>query len=302
MRIDGTSMRWWLSCLCAASMSFAACGKTDTLPPSDVSQQQARAMTQAVTIRLGESADSFLKRNPVGVKTIRQPAGLNFYRVDWDRPPYGTVTIENGKQSISIPLATGIQTSEDLGPFKNEGLFACSIYATVGEKDLIEHDLARQRIQALLDRILQAGWHQAIERSEPRLRGKSRWDYMLATTNLNGIDAEYRPSLAEWMRIENGTPWSFEANGIFMDVSFARDAARMDPAKPGAYLLTIRLQTAREYFRGFAGPENRLRWRDVIQQELAKAAQERQRKEAALRAKGLVPDESYRDPPLPPLN
>ena len=103
------------------------------------------------------------------------------------------------------------------------------------------------------------------------------------------------------MRIESHTPWSFYADGLYMEVSFTRERTLTDPTKPGSYLLTFNIKTETEYFRGFAGPDNRLRWKEVLPQELAKVAVTRAQKETELRAKGVPIDESYQDPPVPAL-
>ena len=64
-------------------------------------------------------------------------------------------------------------------------------------------------------------------------------------------------------------------------------------------MLTFNIKTETEYFRGYAGPDDRLRWKQVVPQELVKVAALRASKEAELRAKGVVIDESYQDPPVP---
>jgi hypothetical protein len=141
--------------------------------------------------------------------------------------------------------------------------------------------------------------HEDRDDRGPRLNGKARQDYMFATSNLNGLDATYAPTFEEWMRVESRTPWSFYANGVYLEVAFTREPTLTDPAKPGSYLLTFNIKTETEYFRGYAGPDNRLRWKEVVPQELVKVAALRAGKEAELRAKGVAIDESYQDPPVP---
>lgn len=251
-----------------------------------------------VSIKLGESAASFMKRYP-DVKRVRQPAGLDFYSIDWDERPRGTVTLEHGRYTIIIHDVLGLTTSEDQAELKNDGFFEYTIFAGVSSPDLISHDEARLKTYAILRHLLDAGWRQVIERSDPRLSGKARQDYMFATSNLNGLDAMYVPTFVDWMRIESGTPWSFYASGAFLQVAFTRERTLTDPTKLGSYLLTFNIQTATEYFRGYAGPDNRLRWKEVLPEELEKVAKLRAQKEAELKAKGVPIDESYRDPPVP---
>ena len=123
--------------------------------------------------------------------------------------------------------------------------------------------------------------------------------YALAQNKYVGLDVTYVPTLEEWMQIESRTPWTFYANGVYMNVIFTRERTLTDPTKPGSYLLTFNIKTATEYFRGFAGPDNRLRWKEVLPQELAKVAALRAQKEAELRARSVAIDEAYQDPPAP---
>ncbi len=258
-------------------------------------------MMPLVTIRLGEQGPDFAKRYPE-VRIVKQPAGIDFYTLRWDKPPRATVRLEHEHHSLVIEDVLSVMSSQDLQePFKQEGFAQFRIGAGITTPDLISHDEARLKTHAILRQILDAGWQQVIERSEPRLKGKARQDYMFATSNLNCLDATYVPTFEEWMRIESRTPWSFYASGLFMEVSFTREPTLTDPAKPGSYLLTFDIKTATEYFRGFAGPDNRLRWKEVLPQELTKVATVRAEKETELRAKGITIDESYKDPPVPAL-
>ncbi len=260
-------------------------------------------MNQTVEIKVGESGASFAHRYAGIVRIVHQPAGLDFYKIDLDRQPRGTVKLDHGAHSVAIDDVLGVSTSEDQAELKSEGLFEFTVYSgmSVPRPGLISHDGARINIQRILRGILKAGWRQVIERSEPRLSGKTRMEYTFATSNLNGLDASYAPTLEEWMRIESDTPWSFYADGLYMDVSFAREPTLTDPAKPGAYLLTFAIKTETEYFRGYADPDNRLRWKELLPQELIKVAALRARKEAELRAAGVQIDEAYQDPPVPSL-
>lgn len=264
--------------------------------------KESKKMSNSVSIKLGESAAVFVKRYP-GVNLVRQPAGLDFYSIDWDERPRGVVTLEHGKSTIIIDDALGVAMSEDQAELKSEGFFEYTVFAgmSVADPGLIAHDEARLKTYAILRRIMDAGWLQVIERSEPRLSGKARQDYMFATSNLNGLDAKYVPTFEDWMRIPSRTPWSFYSDGAFLSVEFTRERTLTDPNEPGSYLLAFKIKTATEYFRGYAGPDNRLRWKELLPVELAKVARLRADKEAELKIKGVVIDESYQDPPPPAL-
>ncbi len=258
-------------------------------------------MTQEVSVRIGEPGPDFAKRYAGQIRKIHQPAGVDFYKIDWSQESPGLVRIEHGKNSFAVEYVLGISSGQELGELFREGLYEFDISSGITQPDLISHDDARLKTYAVWRRILEAGWRQVIERSEPRLQGKARQDYMFATTNSNGLDATYLPTFEEWMRIQSRTPWSFYANGLYLEMSFTRERTLTDPAKPGSYLLTFNIKTEAEYFRGYAGPDNRLRWKEVVPQELVKVAALRANKEAELRSRGIAVDESYQDPPAPSL-
>ena len=283
-----------------AATIVAACGQSSAPPSEETTVPKVSIMTQRVSIRLGESGPAFAKRYPELVRVQHQPAGIDFYSVDWDRPR-GVVVVDHGKNAFEIEDVLSVQAPQDLEELRPEGLneFMINSGMSVPDPGLVPHDEARLKTYAILHRILDAGWQQVIERSEPRLSGKARQEYMFATSNLNGLDATYVPTFEDWMRIQSRTPWSFYANGVFMEVSFTREPTLTDPTKPGSYLLTFNVKTATEYFRGFAGPGNRLRWKEVVPQELVQVAALRAKKEAELRAEGVPIDESYQDPPMP---
>jgi hypothetical protein len=265
-----------------------------------LSLSKTSAMSPQVNIKVGESALEFAKRYAGVVKTHSPAPGTEYYAIDWDRRPRGIVKIDHGAYSFLIEDVLGVSSLLVL-ELASEGLSEFDIFAGVTDPDLIDHDEARIKTYAILKRILDAGWKQVIERSEPRLMEKARQDYMFATSSINGLDARYVPSFEDWMRIESNTPWSFYADGLFMEVNFTREPTLTDPAKPGSYLLSFNIKTAVEYYRGYAGPENRAHWKELLPAALAQAATERARRETELRAKGIQIDTSYQDPPLPNL-
>lgn len=293
----------WLWAACLAAVGLPGCDLPPSTDPALASRLRIESnhMTDNFTIRMGESGTAFAARAGSRLKVTRQPAGINFLTISWSSPPRGTVQFELGKHSVIIDHVFSVLTAEDQEELKGEGLFSFAVNAGVTAPEFISHDEARLAIHAILRRILEAGWQQVIERDEPRLKGQARLDYMFATTNSSGLDAAFVPTFTEWMRIPSHTAWNFYADGVYLDVSFTREPSYTDPVKPGAYLLTFNLQTETEYFRGYAGPENRLNWKHFVQPELDKAAARRASKEAELSAQGVAIDQAYRDPPVPPL-
>lgn len=82
--------------------------------------KESKEMTNNVTIKLGESATAFVKRYP-DTKLLRQPAGLDFYSISWNKAPRGVVTVEHGGNTVSIDEVFSLSTSEDQAEFKGEG-------------------------------------------------------------------------------------------------------------------------------------------------------------------------------------
>ena len=259
-------------------------------------------MSQNVTIKIGEQGTAFAKRYPALVKIQHQPAGVDFYDIDWDVRPRGIVTIEHGQHSFKIDDVMGIMAGQDLGDEANEGLteFSISSGGSIPAPGLVSHDEARLKMYAILQRILQAGWQINITPSMPRLRGKDALNYQLVD-DYTSLDASYLPTFEEWMRIDSLTDWRFYADHVFLTVNFTRESTLTDPTKPGAYLIRFNLKSENEFYRGYVGGEHRKEWKTRLPAELAKLAPLRAAAEAKLRAQGVKIDETYQDPPLPDL-
>ena len=258
-------------------------------------------MTQdEVTIKIGEHGEQWLKRYPGRGKSHQPAPGATVYSVDWDVRPRGNVKVDHGSHSIPIPFALGVssmQVVEQAG----EGAYEFSVYAGITDPDLIAHEEARDKLYAILKAIEQKGWKSLISEDDPRITGKDRLNYVLTVTNTIGLDTQYIPTLEEWMKIRNLTSWSFYADRQYLSVDFQRERTLLDPSKSGSYLLTYTLKSEVENYRGYVGPDNRARWKELLPTALLDLKQRRAKAEAALKAQGIKIDESYQDPPLPNL-
>lgn len=267
-------------------------------------QQKATLMPQQVTLIIGEQGDSLFKRYPNILRIDRQPAGLDFYQIDWDKRPRGIVTVAHGKHSFMIEDVLGI-----MGVYNHdtssEGITDFEIKSGMSEPppSLIPHDQARLKTYAILQNILHAGWQPFIWRDEPRLKGKIRQDYVLHDQSADGLDPNYLPTFDEWMKIKSRTNWLFYVEQMYLTVSFTREHTMTDPSKPGAYLLNFILKSEAEHYRGYVGvgSVNRAKWKELLPASLAKLPPIRAKVEAELRAKGIKIDEDYQDPPVPDL-
>lgn len=286
-----------LACIIGSLLSIA-CSEQDhqRLAANERTTNNADAMSAPMLLKLGESGIDFAKRYPDQVRVTHQPAGLDFYNARWPKAPHASVKVEAGSRSFIVEHALSVQSAQELGPLEGEGLYEFTINAGLTEPDLIAHDEARVKTYAILNELVRIGWKPVVERSEPRLRGKDRFDHTMATDSVNGLDPDYLPTFDEWMRIESRTPWTFHAPGAYLQVSFTRERTLIDPAKPGSYMLTFNVQTEAEHFRGYVESDDRHRWKVVLPQVLAGLSDARAQKEKELRAKGVRMDEAYVDP------
>lgn len=270
----------------------------NTAADTELIDQKAPSMTQNVSVKLGELGPDFQKRYPSQVRINKQPAGLDFYRINLDTRPRGTVTVDHGAHSFRIDDVLSVLTSIDVD-MPLQGFEEISINAGITDPDLIPHEEARDKLYAILKAIEQKGWRVLISEDDPRISGKDRLNYVLTVTNSIGLDTKYVPTLDEWMRIQDLTDWSFYADRQFLTVHFKRERTLLDPAKPGSYLLTYTLKSEVENFRGYVGANNRRDWKQKLPAALDDLKQRRAKAEAALKSQGIKIDETYQDPPLP---
>ncbi|SFD17762.1 hypothetical protein [Collimonas sp. OK412] len=278
---------------------LSGCGEKIITTPGTAIEKNANIFSRQITIKIGEQGSGFLKRYPALVKVEHQPVGMDFYEIDWNTLPHGVITIEHDKNSFVIKDVLGISAGQDLGGLANEGLSEIDIKGGITSSDLIGHDEARSKTYALLQSLIGKGWQPITPMSDPRLKGKARFDYVLGTDQFIGLDPSYTPTLDEWMHIESNTYWRFYANHVYLTVRFTRERTLTDPAKPGAYLLSFNVKTDLEEFRGYVKPEDRQHWKELLPAVLTKFAATRAQKETELKAKGIAIDETYRDPPVP---
>jgi hypothetical protein len=286
---------------CALLLVSLACTDSSEQRIKPSLQAADNVMTPRISIRLGEAGPDFAKRYAGAVRVTHSTPNVDHYSMRWDSPPRAQVHVEHGRNTFAIDDVFGVLSMQELRALPSEGLKTFSINAGVSAPEFISHDEARLAIHAILRRLLDAEWKPVVSRSRPRLSGQARLDYCLNVSDSIGLDPTHLPTFADWMRIPSRTAWNFYADGLYLDVSFTREPTYTDPQKPGAYLVTFNLQTETEYVRGYAGPDNRLRWKEFVQPELDKAAAQRASKEAELASKGVHLDLSYRDPPVPPL-
>ncbi len=255
-------------------------------------------MMSNVNVHPGEQGVDFERRNAGNVIVDRQPAGLNFYKLDWKTSAPGKITVDHGKYTFTIDNALSFMGTESID-LPKEGMIDIDISAGITAPELIAHDEARLKTSAILQRLTQIGWKRYVHRSDPRLIGKDMLEYVLKESNASSLDPRYVPSLDEWMRLSSRMKWIFYADHLYLDVSFTREQTLQDVNKPGSYILNFTLKTESEYFRRYVGGRERDKWKELLPAALAKRPQMRALAEAKKRALGVRIDEDYQDNPVP---
>ena len=250
-----------------------------------------------VTIALGDPKNFDLRA--AGARMDRKPVGIHFYERKWPLDALGRVRYLQGAHSFDIPRVSGVMGTSDPG-VPDEGIYAWDIGAFAMDGERVRHILARDRLFALFDDILRAGWRRHIFPSEPRLRGLEATRYALERSSYYPLDPRSVPSLVQWMQLNRKLPyWKFWADGVYMKVQVIDEPALRDPNREGVYMFSIELESEVSYFRGyFDKVQDMHRWTELIPPEMARLAALRPRAEAELRTQGYEIDETYRDPPI----
>jgi hypothetical protein len=259
-------------------------------------EKEIMTYPEKISIALKQSGEGWKNEYGDIVHVNVQPAGVNFYKIQPLRTKQSiTVRLEHGGLSLEIPRVLSVTGTQDME--KKEGIDSIQLSAGLSSQPLMEHDAARRYVWSLVKSIRAAGWQKYIEETDPRLNGKAAYEY--AVQEHGALDPDYELSLTEWMAMPARTRWSFYAKDAFLSLEFDRDMQRMDPAKPGAYLLNVSISSAEQQFSSNFEFEERDHWRSLWDAAARKWKQERNIKEAKLRAQGVAIDIDYQDPPLP---
>ena len=249
------------------------------------------------TIALGDPGNFDLRA--AGARIDRKPVGIHFYERKWPLDALGRVRYLQGPYSFDIPRVSGLMGTSDPG-VPEEGIYSWDIGAFAMDGERVPHALARDRLFALFDDILRAGWRRHLLPTAPRLRGLEAIRYSLSKPGGYALDPALVPSLEQWMQINLHLPyWQFWADGVYMTVRAIDEPALRNSKAGGVYMFAIELENEASYFWGyFRNVADMKRWKELIPAKLASYSHLRPRAEAELRAQGYEIDETYRDPPI----
>ncbi|MBB3225402.1 hypothetical protein [Pseudoduganella umbonata] len=251
-----------------------------------------------ITLTLHETGDSFHKRHPDLVRVTRQPLGLSFYKAQWSSRSRGTVKIAAGNRLLQVEDVLSLIGTQD-DDIRTEGISTVHLTSGITGPHGITHEAARDYFFAVLSRLRNEGWKSSIPFDDPRLRGKDMLNYQMAVGSSTPLDADYKPTLQEWIKLEDRSAWELYSDSAFLRISFKRAPNPDNPSGPGVYLVHYDLDSSVNHFKGFVDPLRREEWKALLPAELKDLAARRSKAEAALREKGIPIDTDYVDPPIP---
>ncbi len=255
-------------------------------------------ITQAV-IELNMSPEKFASANQVDPKRgiDRQPAGLDFYSVEWPSTARGQVFLEHGPYSFVFPNTLRVTGTYDHA-VPNDGIYVFRITGGMATQSDIYHDEARLRFLEFLAMLKQKGWRTFINLEDPRLPTHQALHYALQEDNILysvPIDAEI--DLNTWMQIK-ANDWRMYAGDAIMKIGFRRDTSRLDLDKPSAYLFSYEIYNRQQLIREHLSFEEQKQAAQIWPELKLELEEKRLQKEALLELQGYHIDKSYVDPVL----
>ncbi len=248
-----------------------------------------------IEVAFGQQGTDWQARYGKTVRANTKNFGLNFY--DVDSANHGksmAASVKTGKLITTIPNTMSVSAAEDRD--RKTGINHLYITAEVNRDEYVSHDIARQYILGLIQSLRKTGWMNYHYPSDPRLKGKATLDYYKA----GAIDPDYPLSFQEWMSLDAPFTWKFYADHTYLTLQVDRDVNHLDPAKPGAYFISLTFSSREEEERLNVDEKDRDHWRATWLRRALGERTKRNIAEAQLRAQGVPIDTDYKDPPLPP--
>ena len=246
-----------------------------------------------------ETGAQFVARTQSNLDNPLPTSTTSFYELDWDENPINLV-IEHGQHSIILQHVIGLQTSV---ANSNDLINSYSVYAGLTNDNTMSHEQARLKMLSIFKDLKGKGWQRFINLSSPRLTGKDAMEY--AKKNSYALDPDYIYNFDEWMQLDNGSRWLFQADGIYLTIQIYRELSKEDPQKIGGYFTHYTFVSEKQHNAPYFRDEdlkkwemNAARWVELYPGIKKENNRIREEKEAQLKAQGIKVDESYQDPPL----
>ena len=284
-------------CLLLCSLASIAC--SEQLPPYNNGNKTS--MNNLTLYFNKETGTQFVARTQSDTDNPLPTSTTTFYSLDWDKQPIDIV-IEHGPNSITLHHVIGVQTGVGKS---NDLITGYNVFAGLTNANMMSHDQARLTMLSLFKDLKHAGWKRYISLSDPRLIGKDAWDYAKKELYIYALDPDYVYNLDEWMQLGDGASWVLQTNGIYLTITVRRDQTKMDPQQPGAYYVSYKFESEKQYYAPYFKDDdlkkweiNAARWVSLYPGIKKQMNQIRAKTEATLKAQGIQIDESYQDPVL----
>lgn len=263
--------------------------------------KDAMAMSQKISfppkieVALGQSGEDLEKKYGELVNANRKNVGLNFLEIDAARHSTTiTAAIKTSNLTTIIPNAMSILATEDRD--RKAGITDLDVTAKVNQGGMQSHSIAHQYVLKLIQSLRKTGWRYNLYATDPRLKGQAAFNQF----KQSNLDPDYPLSFEQWMALPRPLTWEFYADHTYLTLTVDRDISHLDPAKPGAYFISLTFQPREEAERLQVDEKDRDHWRDTWVKRYRAFRAERNIEEAKLRAQGVPIDTDYQDPPLPP--
>ncbi|UOO75879.1 hypothetical protein LVJ85_07390 [Neisseria sp. Dent CA1/247] len=277
-------------------------------------EPQKDNLPETVSISLPESAQHFSQRFVENYQGA--PADAEFFNVNV-HPVYfnseKTVLFEHGKHTFKLPYVGMINAYEDSGHKPFLGISDYVIYADLGKASNISDEEARQNFYRLVKQMHQAGWRDLIYRSEPRIKRNRKnaaaffeiEDGWLNEKWTSGIPTTIELTAEEWKKLPHRARLGdLYADGVIVSFSLGKDDSDQyrDKYGNGQYALVVTIEAYWNRVRLIATEEfGKPTYNDALNKQFKSYAIYRKMEEDKARAQGFEIDESYQDPPIPPL-
>ena len=248
-------------------------------------------------IKAGMSPAEYNQRNQeyINKNINKQPAGLNFYDQDWSSKTPGTVQVDHGDYSFSVPYVLGTMGTEHTKNL-DQGIYQFSIRSGLTPDETIDHEQARIEMMVLLQEIVAKGWQPFIGQNKPRLSGKESFSYRVEDNDLYTPDPLYIPTFDEWMGLDTDSDWAFHIDNVFLTVNIRRRLSHKGNDALGVYLLTFTLITHEEKARNSFDGKDREQWQSLWAEAAKTSKVSRYKKEVELIKRGYHINTDYIDP------
>lgn len=271
-------------------------------------------LPDTVSITLPESSKHFVNRFPenyAGPSDDSEFFNVNQYEIDFNQKK--TVVFEYGKHTFKIPHVSSITAYENRSHNPFLGVNQFDMFSGLGKSSNVSDEEARQNFYNLIRQMHQAGWTDLISRSAPRIKHdrKNAAAFFeveggrIKAKPITGIPTAIELTPEEWKKLPNlaqiGTLY---AEGVLVEFMLGKDGSEQyrDQYGNGQYALRITISAYWDFLRLYAQEEfGKPGYREALDKELRLRAKERKKMEDKARAAGFEIDESYQDPPVPPL-